>query len=154
MGKDEALQLQVNQAIDTIGQAFPEDHAITTGNYKPDALVIILDISTEWDGDNAYSAGFYLEEFLAHLSEQLNEKKAFKKNLNSIIIILNKKDLTSAEKILKWKTAIELLLQNKLSYSFGAKTKDILVMPCTLLEGQDGGKSANLVITTLALAFS
>jgi hypothetical protein len=154
MGRDESLKLEVRSAIDTVGQVSAEEHADNVKKFKPHALIVILDLSAEWNGKTEYAAGFYLTELCIHLSEHLNRNKSLRNKLQSVLIILNKTDLVSSDKTKKWSAYVEALLQSKLSHSYGPKTSDIPVMPCTLVQGKDGGTLADAVTRSLALALS
>ena len=152
MGRDKALHLEVRSMIDTVGQALASDHAKNVSKYKPDAIVLVLDLSSNWQGDNEYSAGFYLKEFLLSLSARLNNNKGLRKSIKSIFIVLNKKDLVKPKKIAKWKKFTNKLLQKKLFGVLGVKSDDVSIMACTLIETSDSGKSANNIISKIALS--
>lgn len=154
MGKNQALQLRVRHVIDTVGQALASEHAINALKLKPHGLAIVLDLSTSWGGPNEYSAGFYLNEFCDCLSEKLHHTSALRRVLRSIVVVLNKKDLVRSDKRSRWKSSCGKLLNEKLVHSFGLKSKAIPVIPCTLLDGKDGGKSADQVMTHIAMSLS
>lgn len=152
MGRDNALHLQVRSMIDTVGQALASDHAKSASKYKPDALVIVLDLSSNWKGNNEYCGEFYLNEFILSLAARLSNEKSLRKSLKSILVVLNKKDLVKPTKIASWTKSTNKLLRDKLFPVLGEKSDNVSVMSCTLVESVDSGKSANAIISKIALS--
>jgi len=154
MGKDQALKMQVRSTIDTVGQALASEHAANTVLHHPDALVIIVDLASDWRGQTEYQASHYLGEFCDHLAGELSEHKKLRKKLKAVVVVLNKKDLASNSKIISWRRGTERILEEKLRASFGARVKDVPILSCSLIERHDTGRSANAVIEAIALALS
>lgn len=152
MGRDKALHLEVRRAIDTVGQALASGHADNFSKYKPDTLIVVLNLSSDWKGDDEYSAGFYLEEFFSSLASRLHNSKGLRKSTKSIFVVLNKKDLVKPQKISSWARSADKLIVSKLTGPIGEKAKDIPIMPCTLVEDKYPGKTPNAIIAKIALS--
>jgi hypothetical protein len=52
MGRNESLHLQVRKVVDTVGQVSAATHATLVNEYRPHVLVIVLDASSPWQGDD------------------------------------------------------------------------------------------------------
>lgn len=152
MGRDKALQLEVRTAVDTVGQVQAEVHAGNVARFRPHAVIIVLDLSADWRGRNEYSGSFYLGEFCDHLSERLHSNMEFKKRLKAIHVVLNKKDLVTSAKVSRWRRNVEKILDQQLKPGFGTRTKDIPILPCTLIGDGDMGRTADAVISKLAIS--
>lgn len=154
MGNDQALKLQVGKTIDTVGQVSAEEHVRNVMKFKPNAVIVVLDLTSPWRGTNEYSAGLYLDEFCLHLSERLQRNKAMRKKLRTVMVILNKKDAVRTDKVNKWIGYSDKTIQNRLTPGYGARTNDIPIMPCTLVRSKEMGQSADAIISNLALSLN
>ncbi|MBV8894404.1 MAG: hypothetical protein JO266_20920 [Acidobacteria bacterium] len=151
-GKNERLQIQIKHAIDTIGQVRPGEHAENFAYFKPHALIVMLDLTSNWEGDNEYSGKYYLQEFSSNLSEKLRERRPLRKVLSSIVLVLNKKDLVSQTTISDWTTNSRTIMDHTLESGFGPRTRSVRIIPCSLIQAHDNGESADHIIQHLALS--
>ena len=149
-GKDNMLQLQVRSILDTVGQVNARDHARAVIRHKPHALVIVLDISGQWEGDNNYSSRFYVSEFLENLAHELDSRAFLARHPSNITVLLNKSDKVDAAVTAEWAKQVRQSLNTKLA-KFGPAVKKIPVLPCSLIEDK-GGALPEKVIRHLALS--
>jgi GTPase SAR1 family protein len=153
MGKDDSVQLEVSKVTDVIGQATGQDHADKFRRYGPHAMLVLLNAEGNWDGDNEYCAGFYLDEFLGHLALRLSKSPRRKDKLKSLVVVVNKLDKCDPKKRTEFLANAKGRVQEHLKSVYGPKTKDIPVMPCILMSG-DTERTADKIITTVALALA
>ena len=153
LGREQALRLDVRNVIDTVGQVAAGEHAKNVREYTPHAVVVILDMSAPWAGQDEYSVQYYATEFFDYLAEVLRTNRKVRKNLKTLMIVLNKKDLATASKLSGCMRDLRKVLTEQLVHSFGASVRDAPILKMTLVESADEGQSATHVIKTLALSF-
>jgi hypothetical protein len=149
-GKDNMLQLQVRSILDTVGQVNARDHARAVIRHKPHAIVIVLDVSGQWEGDNNYSSRFYLSELLENLAHELHPRAFIAQHPSNITVLLNKSDKVDPSVIAELAKHVRESLNSKLT-RFGPAVKKIPVLPCSLIE-EEGGALPEKVIRNLALS--
>ena len=120
--KNGNLQIEIRQLIDSKGQDSPEAHADLVGKYRPHAICLLIDSSSEWAppgyGDSNRHSRAWFEQFLMRLSEVREEYPHCTRRLKSFCVLLNKWDLVDDETVFNSrKRQIELILSQNLKGS-------------------------------------
>jgi GTPase SAR1 family protein len=140
------VSIDLKKVVDTKGQDFPHDHAELVSKYRPHALCILTDASSDWSatGSNSDKSGrVWLEEFLEGLCEIKQKDSHIFRRLKSFVILVNKSDLTP-DSSLQSKRAeqIKLIVKSHLRGGSGRVADMLSVKHLSLLEEHDQGKSA------------
>jgi len=144
-----ALELKVKTAIDPRGQDLSSDHVNFIFKFKPDSVVIIVDLNSDWEGKTEYEASFYLNNFCNSFAHRLHGNKNLSEKIKSVIIVLNKQDLVPPQKFKTWKTNVEnIISQTMLIQALG--NRKVPIMPCTLIKNDKPGETPDAIITQIA----
>lgn len=150
IGRDSALELKVRRSIDIPGQVGPIEHALIAKHRRPDAIVVILDLSAPATGER--SSRTWLVEFCRHLDEHLRDCSRFRRRLRALIFVANKNDKISAERSRRLLSTFRDTIHKHLAYSFSTRVDSIPLLPCVLVQTSAGAAMADSVVVRLAKA--
>jgi hypothetical protein len=151
MGRDESLHLQVRKVVDTVGQVSAATHAALVNEYRPHVLMIVLDASAPWKGDDESYAGSYLAEFLDEFVPVFLSRYFVRRKLKAIFILLNKCDRLKESTAKNLLRKAKDLVHQKISPSTGFAPRAIVIRECSFLESYDKGVKASAIIQKIAL---
>jgi GTPase SAR1 family protein len=154
VGRDQSLELKVKRAVDVAGQVGPIEHARLAEERKPHALVVMLDLSAPLTGVSERASGPWLIEFCKHLDERLRDNATMKKRLKTIIFVANKADTQKPDALTRRIDGFRQILKKHLGMSLTTKVDAIPILPCTLVQTENGTGTADAVIVRLAKALA
>ena len=150
MGRDTSLELIVRKGVDVPGQVGAIEHANIAYSRNPQAVVIILDITTPLTGESDRASYSWLKEFCLHYEKLwITKGKKRKNKLKSMVVVINKIDKDVGEKWKKYKKSYRSALK-KLRFSRSENLKQIRVMPSILIRDHTDGNEADQIISIIA----
>jgi GTPase SAR1 family protein len=143
-GSKGSLELNVKTIVEIPGQYSAEQHAMAVSEYNPQALLIFTDLTKI---DDSYE---WLNFFCNTLEDQWRGKTNNK--IQSIIIVLNKKDKVSLDIMDVWNAKFREMASEKLKFSRGKLSSDrIKEIPCILINNPEQTRDVDSLITKIAL---
>lgn len=143
--------MEIRKTVDTVGQVSAAEHARLVQTYRPHVLILVLDLTGAWDGQNEHSTRYYLDEFFDYFGDSYKSSYLVRRKLKGVVLILNKRDRVADRKSETWIKKIKQQVQNKLSPILGARARHVVIMESSLVEEFDKGKSANAIVQKIAL---
>jgi len=141
-------EISVGALIDTPGEHSFETLVENISENDVGNVVIWCGHEDFQSGDKARGLN-WLKRFLVHLNGYfLNEE--VKAPITSILIVLNKKDLVTAEEKVENENLARQAIQDELGKTLGRNILKIPVVSCTLLKRENGKASAEEVFGKLA----
>lgn len=147
LGRNESLEICITTAIDTAGQAPQFQQAEKVFEKNPHGLLIFMDLtkplkpSSEW-----------LTELCRRIENHWRANKRKKNKIQSIILVLNKKDKVDAKTIDARKKAFQKILNAELKDARGKMIDDIVIVPTVMVTNPDNTKTVDSLIADLAKA--
>lgn len=145
LGRDEALEICITTAIDTSGQAPHFQQAEKAFAENPHALLIFMDLSKPLK-----TSSEWLTELCKRLETYWRTNKRKRNRIQSIILVLNKKDKVDAKAIASRKKSFQKILDSQLKDARGKMLDDIAIMPTVIVTNPDNTKSVDNLIAHLA----
>lgn len=142
--------MHVKTAVDTVGQLDPDSQSALVVQYRPHAIIIVLDGTAPWEGDDELYSGYYLRQLLNSLVYKYNSKYRGYKKLKNIFVLINKSDKVKEVTLKNLIKKVRDVTRNELKSRAGMSADHIMCMECSLL--QDKVNVANAVVQKLALA--
>lgn len=150
LGRDLTLEMNIKTVLDIPGQIGATAHANETFNNNPDAVIIILDLTSPLNGkDSDRASAAWLEEFCKHLESKWRAKKRKNNRVKTIILILNKLDKFKGN-MDRYRKTYRKILENELREAKGQIIEDILALPTISVTNEKGTKYLDTVIENLA----
>jgi GTPase SAR1 family protein len=151
------VSIDLKKIIDTKGQDFPRSHATLVSKYRPHALCILADASSDWSssGSNPDKNGrAWLEEFLEGICEIRQDDPHIFRRLKSFTILVNKSDLVSDNNVqIKRIEQIKLITKTYFRGGTGRISDMLNVKFLSLIEDHDKGQSAAKAALTVFTPF-
>jgi len=154
MGRDGALELVVESAVDLQGQIGPIEHANMVFDHKPDAVIIFTDLTTPLRGEPDRASAAWIEEFCEQLESRWRAKKHRSNPLKSLIVVMNKCDKVDGKLIERRRREFKKILKANLNHALGRMEDLIEIIPCSVVTNPDGTKKVDSLITQLAIALA
>jgi GTPase SAR1 family protein len=148
MGRDESLELVVRRATEIPGQVHAHDQAVIAFRRKPDALVIVMDVSTPLGEDELHHSDAWLSAFCT-VYERRWLKSRVENNLKSLIIAMNKMDKVTPDHMEQHHTRYREIIRH-LQHSRGETMEPILLMQSIAVENPRNTYYLDQIITELA----
>jgi hypothetical protein len=150
IGRSEALELKVRSTMDLPGEAGATEHARKAKLRKPQAIVVILDISAPLAGNSKYASGPWLTTFCKQIAANLRNEPKFKKRLRCLIFVANHYDKLATSSAQRKIDALRSLAEKHLESSFDPGSDCMPFLPCVLVDTPIKSELADLVIVRLA----
>ena len=150
VGRDSALEVSVQSAIDVPGQVGATAHANEVIKNNPHAVIILTDLTTPLNGASDRASAAWLKEFCRRLESEWRAQKGKKNRIKTIIVLMNKRDKVNNSILGKRKQALRKILNAELHDARGQMREDIPIMPTVLVTNPDSTKSVDTVIAHLA----
>ncbi len=150
VGNESPLKLIVTKAIDTPGQV----GAVADANYaydrNPHALIIVLDLTTPFEGEPDRASGAWLRRFCRRYETlwRANPKKK-KSRVKAIIVVMNKADKVDVTTVETRTKEYRFIVDSELKNAKGKMTDSVGVLPCSVVTNAQGKKLVNRVIAYL-----
>jgi GTPase SAR1 family protein len=151
VGREGNLKFNVSRAVDIPGQVGATEHANLAFERNPHALVIVLDLTTDLEGEPDRASAAWLRRFCRRLESHwrcVGRKKASR--LKSMILVMNKVDKAGQERADFNMKEYNKILQEQLHSARGQIMKEIPIMPCSVVTNLEGEKLVQRVIRELA----
>lgn len=147
LGHNETLEFCVTTAIDTAGQSPQFQQAEKIIEKNPNALLIFMDLSKPHK-----SSVEWLEELCRRIENQWRANKRKRNKIQSIILVMNKKDKVDTKMIETRKKAFKKILDSELKDARGKMIDDIVIVSTVMVTNPNETKSVDSLIADLAKA--
>ena len=152
MGRDAALELVVKTVFDTPGQIGAVAHADQAFEKRPHGILLFIDLTRPLTGPSHRAVTAWLREFARRLETRWGVRGRKRNRLRCMIVVLNKADKVSADRIEKYKATLRRIVQDELHDARGGMLEEVAIMPCILVTNTQGTRPADSVIAYLAKA--
>ena len=145
LGREQGSALRVRRAVDTPGQVGPRHHANLVGRWKPHAVVVMLDCSS-----NVLATVRWLGLFCDSLDTVLRRGSYAARGLNEIVVLLNKRDQIDNGASDELRQAVRQVLNQYLSVPLGVeRVSAIPILDCVSVQTGRGTTLIDGVIAQL-----
>ena len=146
VGSQRNLALRIRRAVDTPGQTGPVQHASLVGLRKPHIVIVMLDCSKPLS-----SILRWLRLFCDRLDTVLRKGSYVKTKLDSIVVVLNKRDKINRTGLSRLRQEVKAVLSRHLSVVLGVeRAHSIPILECISVQTQRGSALIDKVIGQLA----
>lgn len=151
------LSIDLKKIVDTKGQDFPRAHAELVSKYRPHALCVLADASSDWSSSNSNpdkNGRAWLEEFLEGICEIRQTDHNIFRRLKSFTVLVNKSDLVTDESVRNRRSKqIKLITKTYFRGGTGRISDMLNVKFLSLIEDHDKGQSAAKAALTVFTPF-
>jgi GTPase SAR1 family protein len=153
VGNRSALKLFVSRAIDSPGQVGAVEHANYAYDRNPHALIIVLDLTTPFEGEPDRASGAWLRRFCKRYETLWRANPKNKKNrVKAIMVLMNKADKLDQGTIPERTKEYRDIVDSELKDAKGKITGSVGVFPCSVVTNPEGEKLVNRVVDHLTKA--
>jgi len=149
VGTRSALKLFVSRAIDSPGQVGSIEHANYAYDRNPHALIIVLDLTTPFEGDPDRASGSWLRRYETLWRANPKNKK---NRVKAIIVVVNKADKVDPVTLEKRTKEYRDIVESELKDAKGKITGSVGVLPCSVVTNPNGEKLVGRVVDQLTKA--
>lgn len=147
-GKNQTVLLRVRSEVDVPGHHTPVEQVKIIGENRPEAIVIMSDLSRPYDGVDGFSA--WLRDFCDRFIYSLQQHPELGEHLRCMLIILNKKDRFPHD-VTARQAAVRSILNDRLRAAWNPhKVDEIKILPCISVTNPEHSKPIEAVIRQLA----
>jgi len=154
LGADKKLEVSVKTAVDLPGQ-YGVPLADAVFERRPHALVILLDVSRELDGDDdgGVPCAGWLTNFCIRFDQRWLADPG-RNRLRCVIVAMNKMDLVPADAMTTAERAYKQIMAQHWKASRGPHTDEPLFRPAVTVENPDGMKWVDSILVDLATSLT
>ena len=150
IGKAKSLEMKVKRAVDVAGEIGPMEHARLAQDRKPQAIVVLLDLSAPQSGQAKNATFPWLTSFCKHLRQRMTDEPKMRKKLKVLVFVANKYDKFTATEANKRIKSFRTIISKQLGEAFGPVSESVAILPCVLVQSQHGTAKADAVISRIA----
>jgi len=154
IGKSSSLEMKVKRAVDVAGEIGPIEHARLAEERKPDAIVVLLDLSAPFNGSSKDATAPWLVSFCKHLKQRFTQTPRMRKKLKVLIFVGNKRDKLDEPDAKRRVAQLQRIVNKHLREAFGPLADSLSIFPCVLVQNAKGSVLADAVISRLARSLS
>jgi GTPase SAR1 family protein len=158
IGRDSRLKLNISAALDTPGQVGAVEHANLAFERNPHALLIVLDLTKDLEGEPDRASATWLKRFCKRYEAKWRVDRKRKSRLQAMIVIMSKADRVDQAVMAERRNAFQKTLNDELRDAKGKILGDIPVLPCSMvantITNPSGTKMMDAVIAELAKTVS
>jgi len=161
LGDKRKVRIPIWKPRDVPGQVSPKEHVSYVERYKPDCLVIVLDATKFFldPGHEAESSLEWLKEFCQYLDSLLIEDPGLARNINSMVVVMNKWDKIPSKDdkdeeankeafTVYVREVLDQFLANEFYRKEGSNV--IQIIPCALVESKYKKALADYAVNSVA----
>lgn len=133
LGPNRNLEIKVKTVVDLPGQA--TDQHVQVFEHRPQALVVILDMSAPLDEPNDIrSTAIWLEDFFSKLDQKWQGQKSRRNRLRSVIVALNKLDRVDKQLVKNYEDRYRAIMKEHFKAARGPVLDDVHFMRTIMVE--------------------